>query len=43
MISIDRLEEMAIEELQTELKKFEEQIKLQNNFIDSLLKATNNS
>lgn len=43
MISIDRLEEMAIEELQTELKNFKEQIKLQNNFIDSLLKATNNS
>ena len=43
MISIDRLEEMVIEELQTELKNFEEQIKLQNNFIDSLLKATNNS
>ena len=43
MISIDRLEEMAIEELQTKLKNFGEQIKLQNNFIDSLLKATNNS
>lgn len=43
MISINRLEEMTIEELQTELKNFEEQIKLQNNFIDSLLKATNNS
>lgn len=43
MISIDRLEEMAIEELQTELKNFKEQIKLQNNFINSLLKATNNS
>ena len=43
MISIDRLEEMVIEELQTELKNFKEQIKLQNNFIDSLLKATNNS
>ena len=43
MISIDRLEEMTIEELQTKLKNFEEQIKLQNNFIDSLFKATNNS
>ena len=43
MISIDRLEEMAIEELQIKLKNFEEQIKLQNNFIDSLFKATNNS
>ena len=43
MISIDRLEEMAIEELQTKVKNFGEQIKLQNNFIDSLLKATNNS
>lgn len=43
MISIDRLKEMTIEELQTELKNFEEQTKLQNNFIDSLLKATNNS
>lgn len=43
MISIDRLEEMTIEELQIKLKNFEEQIKLQNNFIDSLFKATNNS
>ena len=35
--------EQECEELQTELKNFKEQIKLQNNFIDSLLKATNNS
>lgn len=43
MISIDRLEEMAIEELETKLNNWKEQVELQSNFIDSLLKATNNS
>ena len=42
MISIDRLEEMAIEELETKLNNWKEQVELQSNFIDSLLKATNN-
>ena len=43
MISIDRLEEMAIEEFETKLNSWKEQVELQSNFIDSLLKATNNS
>ena len=43
MISINRLEEMAIEELETKLNNWKEQVELQSNFIDSLLKATNNS
>lgn len=43
MISIDRLKEMAIEELETKLNNWKEQVELQSNFIDSLLKATNNS
>lgn len=42
MISIGRLKEMALEELETELNNWKEQVELQSNFIDSLLKATNN-
>ena len=38
-----KAKEQECEKLQTEFKNFEEQIKLQNNFIDSLFKATNNS